>query len=59
MLCTIQQGKEGKCLFDTAVLGECATYPYGYIVNGQDKYIKAKKSPFHRLYFSNNKFSYL
>lgn len=35
-----QQGKEGKCLFDTAVLGDCSTYPYGYILNAQDKYIK-------------------
>lgn len=34
------QGKEGKCMFDTSVLGDCSTYPYGYITEGDNKYIK-------------------
>ncbi len=30
-------------MFDTTVLGDCSTYPYGYILNGEDKYIKEHK----------------
>ena len=37
-------------MFDTAVLGECATYPYGYILAAGDKYIKELYSHvFHQL----------
>lgn len=34
------QGKEGKCMFDTSVLGDCASYPYGYFLQEGNKYIK-------------------
>lgn len=30
--CTLSNSTDGRCIFDTSVLQECATYPYGYVV---------------------------
>lgn len=38
--CQGGDANDGKCLFNLADLGECATYPYGFLLNGDDKFVK-------------------